>query len=202
MKHKHSKAHIQRMARLMFAAVKSNDVGGVRDALEGGANPRATKFGYTAADVALCITRRWGMEPSEPNIEVVGLLLEAGSLPGEARKLIPDVIGITGEWFDLLHKFGVDVDAAVTRLLVEHGQVDLWDHCKDRIKIETKRANGSRTLLHTTLLGTCPFSWEGRTNLDPLRVERLLDAGCGIEDRENGDTPPDHCSKGRRRKSC
>ena len=173
----------------MFAAIKANDVDGVRNALEGGANPRATKFGYTAADVALCITRRWGLEPSKPSIEIVGLLMEAGSLPGESRNSIAYNVEITEEWFDLFHRFDVNVDAAVIQLLVERGQFELWDHCKGRIKIETKRTKGSRTPLHTTLLGTRP-SWEGRNRyLAPQRVERLLDAGCGIEDREDGDTP-------------
>ena len=186
---KHSKAHIQRMTTLMFAAIKAGDVEGVRNALSNGADPGATRYGYTGADLSLLLAHRWGLEPSEVKFELVKEMLEAGSRVTE--QLIKEAhLEITPEWFDLFKRHGIEIDEKVIAKLVRQGEIELWDHCKDRIKFNTKRINGAPTSLHRTLREESPWgSTRGYAHLDPARVGRLLEAGCGIEDRWNGDTP-------------
>lgn len=193
MSRKISKAHVERMTRNMFAAIKANDADGVRTAIKGGANPKATRHGYTAAAVALCLNTRWGLEPKSPSIEVVRELLEGGSLPslpGSRRCYIEDSIELTPEWFDLFHGFRIEVDDHVISRLVHRGAIELWDHCKDRIQLKNYRENGELTELHKTIYGGKNWSgYQSYRKLDPQRIDRLLDAGCGIEERVEGDTP-------------
>lgn len=190
MANKHSKAHIKRMTRLLFAAIKANDGDGVRNALERGADPKATKYGFTPSDLAFRVPRRWDLCPTKTSIDVVTPLLEAGLFPSEIRLTAGDTSPITKEWFDLYHRFGIKKDDEVLWQLVMHGDIDLWDYCKERLSIDIKRVNGADTPLHLTLTNTQRTFWAGTVNaLKAARVDRLLDAGFGIEERKNGDTP-------------
>lgn len=183
-----TKAHVVRANRRMFQAVVDGNVEAFRNAIEDGANISAKRYGYPVGVVACGVIYNYDLL-AEVSLEILLDLLRLGLI--EKRKVDETCmrsVALTPACFDALYEVEIDRTEQVIDELVLRGNIDLWNHCKDRISISTARAyveaSGWITPLHKTLVHVQPNVRERAG-----RIDALLDAGCGIEDLAAGDTP-------------
>jgi len=205
-----TKAHISRATRRMFDAVRKGDYAAYKAAIEDGADIDKTWFGIPIEELALTFhVPEWGGRKGSWVEKVsTGILIDLLKAKRIDRKGIQAVLGnflLDAEAFDLLETEGFDCSEIAIDQLIDCGNVDLWEHCKERISIDCSRVNvalgaqeksGWYTPLHISLLGPV-YTWRDRyknwrlesRDKHPERIDALIEAGCGIEDRAHGDTP-------------
>ena len=175
----------------MFKAVVEGDFDAFMQAIRDGADLRANRFGIGIGSVACGYARAYDFYQTKVNIKILMHLYYEKIL---TRKCI-DEIGrlrfqyITSEIFDAMHEIGLDRSNDVMKKLVVYGDVELWNHCKGRITIDLERRSAFRTGNRLTPLHGTILNVSDSGTRDPRRIDALLDAGCGIEDRYRGDTP-------------